>query len=134
VTLSTPSPNTGSYDPATGPVVEAVRKVEPAVVNVTTNVVQQDQFGAAQVGKGVGTGFLVRQDGILITNYHVVEGGLQIRVRFNDTAPKASVARCSARSDRRRRDIAGSSCKASRSTSRCRFPWVTRPRSWSASA
>ena len=37
----------------------------------------------------MGTGFIVRQDGILITNYHVVEGGLQIRVRFNDTAPKA---------------------------------------------
>jgi serine protease Do len=89
VSLSTPSPNTGSYDPATDPVVEAVRKVEPAVVNVTTNVVQQDQFsGQAQVGKGVGTGFIVRQDGILITNFHVVEGGLQIRVRFNDTAPK----------------------------------------------
>jgi S1-C subfamily serine protease len=89
VSLSTPSPNAGSYDPATDPVVEAVRKVEPAVVNVTTNVVQQDPFGGAQVGKGVGTGFIVRQDGILITNYHVVEGGLQIRVRFNDTAPEA---------------------------------------------
>src|SRR5262245_13439110 len=88
VTLSTPSPNNGSYDPETDPVVQAIQKVEPAVVNVTTNVVEQNQFGGAQVGKGVGTGFIVRSDGILITNWHVVEGGLQIRVRFNDTAPE----------------------------------------------
>ena len=87
VTLSTPSPNTGTYDPETDPVVQAIQKVEPAVVNVTTNVVEQNPFGGAQVGKGVGTGFIVRSDGILITNWHVVEGGLQIRVRFNDTAP-----------------------------------------------
>src|SRR5690242_6835603 len=87
VTLSTPSPNTGVYNPETDPVVQAIQKVEPAVVNVTTNVVEQNQFGGAQVGKGVGTGFIVRSDGILITNWHVVEGGLQIRVRFNETAP-----------------------------------------------
>jgi serine protease Do len=90
VTLSTPSPNSGSYNPETDPVVQAIQKVEPAVVNVTTNVVEQNPFGGgAQVGKGVGTGFIVRSDGILITNWHVVEGGLQIRVRFNDTAPEA---------------------------------------------
>jgi S1-C subfamily serine protease len=88
VTLSTPSPNSGAYNPETDPVVEAIQKVEPAVVNVTTNVVEQNPFGGAQVGKGVGTGFIVRSDGILITNWHVVEGGLQIRVRFNDTAPE----------------------------------------------
>ena len=88
VTLSTPSPNSGAYNPETDPVVQAIQKVEPAVVNVTTNVVEQSQFGGAQVGKGVGTGFIVRSDGILITNWHVVEGGLQIRVRFNDTAPE----------------------------------------------
>ena len=88
VTLSTPSPNTTTYSPETDPVVQAIQKVEPAVVNVTTNVVEQNAFGGAQVGKGVGTGFIVRSDGILITNWHVVEGGLQIRVRFNDTAPE----------------------------------------------
>src|SRR5689334_12565556 len=42
VTLSTPSPNSGSYNPETDPVVQAIQKVEPAVVNVTTNVVEQN--------------------------------------------------------------------------------------------
>ena len=85
--VATPTPATGAYDPNTDPVVMAVRKVEPAVVNVTTNVVEQSQFGGSQVGKGVGTGFVVRSDGIVLTNYHVVEGGVRIQVRFNSTAP-----------------------------------------------
>jgi len=85
--VATPSPYTGTYNPNTDPVVLAVRKVEPAVVNVTTNVVEQNPFGGAQIGKGVGTGFIVRSDGIVLTNYHVVEGGMRIQVRFNSTAP-----------------------------------------------
>jgi len=85
--VPTPTPATGAYDPNTDPVVIAVRKVEPAVVNVTTNVVDQSQFGGPQVGKGVGTGFVVRSDGIVLTNWHVVEGGVRIQVRFNSTAP-----------------------------------------------
>jgi len=85
--VPTPTPNTGTYNPNTDPVVLAVRKVEPAVVNVTTNVVEQNPLGGAQIGKGVGTGFVVRSDGIVLTNYHVVEGGMRIQVRFNSTAP-----------------------------------------------
>lgn len=85
--VPTPTPATGAYDPNTDPVVMAVRKVEPAVVNVTTNIVEQNPFGGSQVGKGVGTGFVVRSDGIVLTNYHVVEGGVRIQVRFNSTAP-----------------------------------------------
>jgi len=85
--VPTPSPYAQTYDPNTDPVVMAVRKVEPAVVNVTTNMVEQSQFGGSQIGKGVGTGFVVRSDGIVLTNYHVVEGGVRIQVRFNSTAP-----------------------------------------------
>jgi len=85
--VPTPSPYAQTYDPNTDPVVMAVRKVEPAVVNVTTNMVEQSQFGGSQIGKGIGTGFVVRSDGIVLTNYHVVEGGVRIQVRFNSTAP-----------------------------------------------
>jgi len=85
--IATPSPYAATYNPNTDPVVIAVRKVEPAVVNVTTNMVEQNPFGGPQIGKGVGTGFVVRSDGIVLTNYHVVEGGVRIQVRFNSTAP-----------------------------------------------
>jgi serine protease Do len=57
-----------------------VQQVQPAVVNVTTNLVQTNAFGGTQTGQGVGTGFVIRSDGIIVTNYHVVEGAQQITV------------------------------------------------------
>jgi S1-C subfamily serine protease len=85
--VALPSPTTGPYDPNTDPVVEAVKKVEPAVVNVTTNVFESNALGQASIGKGVGTGFIVRSTGIVVTNFHVVEGGVRIRVTLNESAP-----------------------------------------------
>jgi serine protease Do len=65
----------------------------PAVVNVTTDVFQPDQFGNVQQGKGVGTGFIVRQDGIIVTNCHVVEGGSKITVSTSAAKPQQYDAR-----------------------------------------
>jgi len=69
----------GGANPAQDPVVQVVEKVRPAVVNVTTDLVQNSPFGS-QSGQGVGTGFIVRSDGIVVTNYHVVEGAQRITV------------------------------------------------------
>ena len=62
-----------------GPIVAVVKRVRPAVVNVTTNLLQNNGFGL-QPGKGVGTGFVIRSDGVVVTNYHVVEGAQRITV------------------------------------------------------
>jgi S1-C subfamily serine protease len=63
------------------PVVQVVKRVQPAVVNVTSRTVTVDTIGGgAQVGKGVGTGFVIRSDGIIVTNFHVVEGALNLKV------------------------------------------------------
>ena len=48
-----------------GAVVQVVRNVLPAVVNVVAD---------SSEGQGEGTGFVVRSDGIVVTNFHVVEG------------------------------------------------------------
>lgn len=70
-----------------GAVEAVVARVLPAVVNVTTDVLTTDEFGNAQQGQGVGTGFIVRSDGVIVTNCHVVEGGTKITVSTSDEEP-----------------------------------------------
>ena len=67
-------------DPGKEPVAAVVERVLPAVVNVTTDVYQDD----GSSGQGVGTGFIVRADGVIVTNCHVVEGGSRLTVFLSD--------------------------------------------------
>jgi Do/DeqQ family serine protease len=70
-----------------------VRTAAPAVVNVSGRGVQQVQdpfwsmFGqgprSQQVGS-VGSGVIVRPDGVVVTNYHVINGMQEIKVVLND--------------------------------------------------
>jgi S1-C subfamily serine protease len=66
-----------------------VRRVLPAVVNVTTD--QLDPIG--ETGRGTGTGFFVRADGVVVTNYHVVERAQRIRVITSGEDPQQYDAR-----------------------------------------
>ncbi len=61
------------------PVIAVVERVQPAVVNVTTNLASPQALGGGQ-SQGTGTGFIVRPDGVVVTNFHVVEGALSIEV------------------------------------------------------
>ena len=80
--------------PASAQPVEAVvRRVLPSVVSVTTDLYRADQLGNAQKGQGVGTGFIVRSDGIVVTNCHVVEGASGITVATSALHPKKYSAR-----------------------------------------
>jgi S1-C subfamily serine protease len=75
------------------PVAAVTQRVLPAVVNVTTDVFSADQFGNAQQGQGVGTGFIVGSDGVIVTNCHVVEGASKITVFTSAVEPKEYDAR-----------------------------------------
>jgi len=69
----------GAADLSLDPIVRVVEAVRPAVVNVTTNLFQPNPLGG-ESGRGVGTGFVIRSDGIVVTNFHVVEHAQRITV------------------------------------------------------
>lgn len=74
-------------------ITEAVAQVAPAVVTVQTETVERgpiDPFdvfsgrGGTRVLPGLGSGFITRADGIVITNAHVVVGATRISVALAD--------------------------------------------------
>lgn len=58
-------------------------QVAPSVVNVTTQVLVRNMFGVVPE-EGAGSGFVIDDEGHILTNYHVVENAQQINVSFSD--------------------------------------------------
>jgi S1-C subfamily serine protease len=75
------------------PVAAVVDRVLPSVVNVTTDIFQANPLGGGSEGQGVGTGFIVRPDGVIVTNCHVVEGASRITVSTSAEQPQRYSAR-----------------------------------------
>jgi serine protease Do len=75
-------------------ITEAVARVAPSVVTVQTEVVQrvaadpfESMFGGrsgTQTQAGLGTGFIMRGDGVIVTNAHVIAGATRISVMLRD--------------------------------------------------
>jgi serine protease Do len=95
-------PGTGRTDATTAvaaarrtALVEATERVAPAVVSIHQTARQRvqprtpwDLFFVPEVGErvveGYGTGFIVRPDGIIVTNQHVVAGAEQVTISLAD--------------------------------------------------
>ena len=80
-------------DPGREPYAAVAERVLPSVVNVTTNIYQASGTGQPEQGKGVGTGFVVRANGVVVTNCHVVQGASRISVFTSEDQPTRYNAR-----------------------------------------
>jgi serine protease Do len=96
--LSVPSATAQGALPANSPrrtvITDAVQKISPAVVTVQTEVVERvpiDPFerffggrGGERSSAGIGSGFITRADGIIVTNAHVIAGATKVSVALRD--------------------------------------------------
>jgi len=77
-------------------IADVVTKVKPSVVAINTEVVSYDFFNRAYTQEGAGSGWIIDENGIIVTNNHVVEGAKSITVTLDDgrtfTADMATVA------------------------------------------
>jgi len=64
--------------------VEVYRRVSPAVVNVTARTMELDFFFQVVPKEGTGSGFVIDDQGHILTNYHVVADAQQLRVTLAD--------------------------------------------------
>ena len=91
-----PSRSDSVSDSRQNAITRAVAKVSPAVVTVQTEQVQQVQPDmwnwflnsgpTSRAEAGLGTGVVIRADGVIVTNAHVVAGAQKISVMLPDGA------------------------------------------------
>jgi serine protease Do len=81
----TSTPTTTVVTQQAGDISSLVQRAEKAVVKITSRVTQPATFfSPAQTGEAVGTGFVVSSNGLILTNYHVVEEARSITVTLGD--------------------------------------------------
>ncbi len=93
-TTTTPTPTPINPDwtlaPAKGQapilpsIADVVAKVRPSVVAINTEVVTFDFFNQPLTQEGAGSGWILDENGIIVTNNHVVEGAESVMVTLSD--------------------------------------------------
>ncbi len=94
VTIAQPAANAPVDASRRTAITAAVARVAPTVVTVQTEAVEQvpadmmEQFfggrSAQRAVAGLGSGFIIRKDGVILTNAHVVRGATRISVALRD--------------------------------------------------
>jgi serine protease Do len=94
VTRPAPQSPVAANSPRRTVITDAVAKIAPAVVTVQTEMVERvpiDPFerffggrGGERSAAGIGSGFITRADGVIVTNAHVVAGATKVSVALRD--------------------------------------------------
>ncbi len=70
-------------------ITEVYYAIADSVVEITTEIVQTSLFGQ-YVSSGAGSGVIIEKSGIIVTNYHVIEGASTVTVRLTDGSEYAA--------------------------------------------
>jgi len=77
-------PAVGSQTPELPSIADVVALVKPSVVAINTEVTAQDIFGQSYKEAHAGSGWIIDEDGLIVTNNHVVEGAQSVTVTLVD--------------------------------------------------
>lgn len=61
---------------------EIAKENKNAIVEITTEGVVKDEWLQEYVTQGAGSGVIIKEDGYIMTNHHVIEGSNKIKVRL----------------------------------------------------
>ena len=63
---------------------EIYAKYVNSCVGITVDIVSTNVFGQTVTGAAAGSGFVITEDGYILTNYHVIDGANSIKVTFEN--------------------------------------------------
>jgi serine protease Do len=86
-------PTTGDDSLVTLTIADVVDLVRPSVVAINVEITSYDLFNRPYTQQGAGSGWIIDEDGIIVTNNHVVEGAQSVTVTLADgrTFPATSI-------------------------------------------
>lgn len=77
-------PQTSALTPEELNTISVYERVAPSVVNITTAVCNPEFYFCSVPESGSGSGIVIRDDGTILTNYHVIDGARNIQVTLGD--------------------------------------------------
>ncbi|MFW6097781.1 MAG: S1C family serine protease [Chloroflexota bacterium] len=80
----------GAVDVEEELIANVYERVGPAVVHITSRVTTLNFFFGPVPSEGTGSGFILDQEGHIVTNYHVIEGADSIMVTLPDESTAAA--------------------------------------------